>query len=377
MILKFKIASTRDEDENTRDEKIRLQKEFWDRQIEFGMYETIEASEATAQLLLQLWFLGANYDLYYEDGFLIALKKAINGAIFMFVPGTTIEEKSLGKFLISFCSITVSAVSMYRRTKRDSVQITSSMLLVISIVSQIVVHIACIMPLYFVERDWKSLVLPILIHYCLIAILKTTLDPGFLNAIGSKKTIWILNIVGSSIINVNLIPPKGYATATTANEMALRGQEKNKRQTEEHSPLNGNSTTQRKSTHHNQSTFFLQTTYFVIRFAENLTVLLLVTQYCEMQNNPLFRTFPYKLGLTLGFGSVISWLSHMAYYRLYGHPWKSSNGPTANISKEANKNFLKCDLFLCGSRKSIKFINFDKLSLKGRGTEVGGMEATK
>ena len=209
-------------------EKGKLQEKLWEDELEFGMYETIEAAEATAQLLLQLWFLGANYDVYYKNGFLAAFKKAINGAIFFFLPGTTIEEKSLGKFFISFCSITISAISMYRRTKREAVQITSSILLLISIVSQIVVHIACIMPLYFVERDWTSLVLPIFIHYGLIALLKTFFDPGYWNAKGSHKTIWTLNIVGSSIINVNLIPPKGYNTTTRRNELGIGGYEKSK-----------------------------------------------------------------------------------------------------------------------------------------------------
>merc|ERR1719414_231754 len=99
----------------------------------------------------------------------------------------------------------------------------SGTLLVISILSQIIVHISCVLPLYYVERHPYSLIVPILIHFVLVAVVKSVFDPGFRMAKGSGKTIWVLNIVGSTILNVNLIPPEGYKLATTEKDRALRG----------------------------------------------------------------------------------------------------------------------------------------------------------
>ena len=130
--------------------KAYLQELLWDLQLEFGTYETIEAAEATLQLLLQLWLLGANYDYYYNSGILKIFKKAVNGSLFMFDPDTSIEQKTLGKFFTSFISIVISASSMYRRTKRDAVQVMSCTLLVISILSQIFINLLCLIPLYYV-----------------------------------------------------------------------------------------------------------------------------------------------------------------------------------------------------------------------------------
>ena len=130
VLLKMKISKERD-----RAEKVLLQERYWDLQLEFGMYETVEAAEATAQLLLQLWLLGANYDFYYKEGFLKLFKQALMGALFVFDQATPIEDKTLGKFLVSFISIIISAFSMYRRTKREAVHAMSSALLMISIIS--------------------------------------------------------------------------------------------------------------------------------------------------------------------------------------------------------------------------------------------------
>ena len=214
--IKAKIARDRD-----KKKKAMRQDELWDLQLEFGTYETIEAAEATLQLLLQLWLLGANYDYYYKTGILKLLKEAVLGSLFMFDPNTSIEQKTLGKFFVSFISIVISASSMYRRTKREAIQTMSGTLLMMSIVSQIIVHIACFAPLYFVERHFLSLVLPICIHYFLIAILKSLFDPTHNLAKESNKILWTLNVAGSTIINVNLIPRTGYKMEQSIKDKAL------------------------------------------------------------------------------------------------------------------------------------------------------------
>ena len=77
--------------------------------------------------------------------------------------------------------------------------------------------------------------------------------------------------------------------------------------------------------------------------------------YCEINHSDsTFDTFLLKLSCTLGFGSIISWFSHVGYYRLHGHPWKLSNGPTVNLSTKASKNSLKCEYFIAGGRKKIE-----------------------
>ena len=102
-------------------------------------------------------------------------------------------------------------------------------------------------------------------------------------------------------------------------------------------------------THHNPSTFFLQTMYFIIKFLENLAVVLYVIWKYRMRENTNFHLhgIAWKTGLALGVGSIISWLSHTAYYRIYGHPWKYANGPTMS-----SKSF-KCVMYVCGEVKRI------------------------
>ena len=74
----------------------------------------------------------------------------------------------------------------------------------ISILAQVFVHLLCFMPLYFEERHWLGLLLPILIHYALTAIIKIVLDPSLYLAKNNKKTIAIVNVIGSVIININI-----------------------------------------------------------------------------------------------------------------------------------------------------------------------------
>ena len=375
LISKMIIAKWKFTTAKTNDEKMKYMKKFWNHQIEFGMYETIEAAEATVQLMLQLWFLGSNYDRYYQIGFLPLFKEAVNGSLFVFLPNTTIEEKSLGKFFVSFVSICISAYSMYRRTKKQAVHVMSGTLLVISILSQIIVHISCVFPLYYVERNWRSLVFPILMHFILVAAVKSVFDPGFRMAKGSRKTIWVLNIVGSTILNVNLIPPEGYKLATTKTDKAVKGMDElGQDDYETHALHKGLASNKKKKlvnsmtalekedeTHHNPSTFVVQTIYFFVKFIEYLTILLLVMVYCEIDSDKVFETFRWKLSVTLVCGSVISWLSHIGYYRLYGHPWSFSNGPTINLSTERNQNSLNLEFFLLGRRKKITMGNSNQI----------------
>ena len=350
MLLKMKISKTRE-----KKDKVELKKKYWNLQLEFGMYETIEAAEATAQLLLQVWLLGANYDSFYDAGFFKILKKCMNGAMFMYLPETTLEEKTLGKFAMSILSIVVSAISMYRRTKREAVQMTSLVLLMISIISQIAVHLSCLVPLYFVERHWLSLVLPIILHWFLIGILKSVLDPGAYLALNSSRTIGALNILGSVIINVNVIPRYGYIGGTTEKDELLTERKHPLQNVVPPKNLSNDYREKRDyddktAKHHNPSTFCVQTLYFVIKFIEHLLVVLLVTYYCDISTYLRRDTFTTKIPFTLCFGTLISLLSHAAYYRLFGHPWKLANGPTFDVDKRS----CRFDMYVFGTRKTIK-----------------------
>ena len=78
--------------------------------------------------------------------------------------------------------------------------------------------------------------------------------------------------------------------------------------------------------------------------------------YCEITNNPTFKTFPIKVVvLTLLLGTLISWISHISYYRLHGHPWKFANGPTINFGTEGkDQKSFRCDMYMLGQHKTIK-----------------------
>ena len=321
--LRYEIA--RERDDNRRAE---LLDTFWDLQLEFGMYEAIEAAEASAQLLLQVWLMAPKFNCYYTDGFWTVFRQSIKGTLFVFGEPTSTEDKTLGKFLIAFISITISAFSMYKRTKREAVHTMKSQFLMASILSQIIVHIMCLLPLYFVERHPLSLVLPIVIHYILIFVLKFLFDPSFHLARGSNKRIAMLNVLGSLIINVNLTPPDGYYTHKGLKSRTPGDIEANT-QAEDASTMEVLRSNTRQDNnaietvvHHNPTTFFLQTMYFVIKFLENLAVVLLVMFYCEIWR------YGSKIGLTLGLGSLLTWVSHSFYYKVHGHPWKFSNGPS-------------------------------------------------
>ena len=136
--LKFWITKETDEEE-----KSRLEEKFWKAQLDFGKYEAIESAEAAAQLLLQIWLIAPHFAIYYHDGFFAVLQNALTGAIFMFVPSssTDLKQRILGKILIAFISISLSAFSMYKRSKREAVETTKSIFLMISILAQILVNL--------------------------------------------------------------------------------------------------------------------------------------------------------------------------------------------------------------------------------------------
>ena len=110
----------------------------------------------------------------------------------------------------------------------------------------------------------------------------------------------MLNIIGSTIINVNLTPRARYIPLPTKKDRALAGEEITG-QEEDLVILNDADQPELQSTHHNPSKIFLQASYFIIKFAENLGVFLLVMYYCKIPTDPTFRTFPLQLGLTIGF----------------------------------------------------------------------------
>ena len=128
------------------------------------------------------------------------------------------------------------------------------------------------------------------------------------------------------------------------------------------------------TSHHNPPTFFLQTIYFVLKFGENLIVLLILFVYYNIQDivssdstNTRFSTFPTVLGLTLAIGSFITWGSHVAYYRFHGHPWKSANGPLVNLFDCGNNKSDK------GHEKRPREVKFD-IYLLGKHVPVGNKQ---
>ena len=380
MWIKFKIGT-----ETKKNKKAEFQQIFWNLQIDFGMFETVEAAEATSQLLLQVWMLASKYDLLYERGRMQCIQDAVIGLfqIFLFTPSVTCEheiQKTLGKFLLAFLSIIFSALSMYQRTKREAVQFTSSIFLTISIISQIVVHLACLLPFYTIKMQptWCSLVFPLVIHYLLIFILKLILDPSWkLANVGKfqKCVMLVLNVVGSIIINVNVVSSNGYCVDYTSKlqEQSTDGDEsesslindalveKGQPSGKQPQPNTNISLTSKKiTTHHNPSTFLLQSTYFLIKLIENILVILALIVHYKIQNltteggeERMFSSFPLKIGLTVGVGTLISWVSHVIYYRLHGHLWKSANGPTINVEKSLCS--FKYEYYLCGKRKESDF----------------------
>jgi hypothetical protein len=210
------------------------------------------------------------------------------------------------------------------------------------------------------------------------------LDPSWrLADVGKfqRYVILAINVFGSIIINVNVIPLKGYRV----DKYASKGHHRSSNMDEtERSPINDaliekgqptgkqpqpNTKNSQKSkkitTHHNPSTFLLQTTYFIIKLLENLFVTLALTYHYKIQDiiststydfvstsesedERIFLSFPLKMGLTVGVGTLISWVSHVIYYRLHGHPWKSANGPTIKV--EISEPAFKYEYYLFGKR---------------------------
>ena len=336
--LKWKICT-----EEKDDIKTKLIERFWDSQLEFGMYEAIEAAEASSQLLLQMWLLSSKFDCYYVEGFWPVIRRSFDGAIFLFLEGTSTEDKALGKILFSFISIIISALSMYKRTKREAVDAIRSPFLIISVLSQVFVHIVCLLPLYYVERNPMSLVLPILIHYIFVFILKVLFDPSYYLANGSNQMIAVINVIGSILINVNVTPRKGYKNINFESKTKM-DETISYDQTDEEA----DDTDDEEILHHTPSTFFLQTMFFILKLIENVTVCVVVLSSCAfLLNESRFQTLKRNIGLILSVGTALTWTTHVLYYRLYGHPWKYSNGPSGG------KWYFKCHLYKSGKRISI------------------------
>lgn len=170
---------------------------------------------------------------------------------------------------------------MYRRTKREAVQTMQSIFLMTSILAQVFVHIICILPLYLTERQWLCLALPILIHYISILMLKIILAPTLFLDKSIKETVATLHVVGSSIINVNAIPPEGWkrrASKVPLMETDTNNQDVDKEATTNLTEEEVNDTLFEASDH-NPSSFSLQTIYFTIKFIENIIFVLLVVYY--------------------------------------------------------------------------------------------------
>ena len=350
IILKWKITV-----EETGENKSKLLEKFWNSQLKFGMFEAIEATEASAQLLLQVWMAATKFGCHYGEGFWPIVRRALLGIFFVFKPtsSTSTEDKTLGKIMISFISIVISAFSMYRRTKREAVDTLRSPSLMISILSQIFVHIVCLLPLYFAERHPLGLLLPIAIHYILISFLKFFLDPSFYLAIGSNKMIALLNIVGSLIINVNLTPVDGYDQRKQKKSVYLN--EETQLEESEQQMLHDLESndgveidTAQSAVHHTPSTFFLQSLFFLIKVIENFVVYQIAIHSCHIWDGiRLFEHLELNIGGILLGGSFVTWLSHSFYYRFYGHPWSYSNGPSLG------KWFLEYQIHFMGDTKTI------------------------
>ena len=65
------------------------------------------------------------------------------------------------------------------------------------------------------------------------------------------------------------------------------------------------------------------------------------------------------MGLNLGIGTLLTWTTHILYYRVYGHPWKYSNGPSGG------KWYFKCQLHLNGKQISIGNNKSQKINKTG------------
>ena len=88
--------------------------------------------------------------------------------------------------------------------------------------------------------------------------------------------------------------------------------------------------------------------FFVLKLIENITVCVVVLSSCAfLLNESKFQTLKRNIGLILAVGTALTWTTHVLYYRLYGHPWKYSNGPSGG------KWYFKCHLYKSGKRLSI------------------------
>ena len=149
-----------------------------------------------------------------------------------------------------------------------------------------------------------------------------------------------LNVLGSLVINVSAASPEGYY--------------KNKESKDEDLPLKDLDTdesddypTQNREEYHTPTTCCLQVSYLAIKLFENIVLMILVIACCGIgECYDTFSLTKYFL-LTLGLGNLISYVSHSIYYKVYGHPWRYSNGP------RMGRCVYKSDYFCMGRKKYI------------------------
>ena len=97
------------------------------------------------------------------------------------------------------------------------------------------------------------------------------------------------------------------------------------------------------------STFFIQSLFFLLVFAENL-LLALWPLIKGQSNRALACLGPEKLvnyvWIVAGL-CAMSWMFHILYYKYMGHPWTEINGP------QMSKMGIRCNVHLCGQEKRL------------------------
>ena len=350
MYNQFKINQEYDELK-----KSQLVNEQWNRQLVFGYYQVMECVESSLQMLLQIWLVAAKYNCYYKMGIAEILKRALVGAIFMFDSATSTDDKTMGKLLIAFVSLCMSGLAVYKRSKREAVSTWNSIFLLASIVCQVSTNLLCLIPLYYLQRNWLGLFLPIAIHYVLIGLAKLLFDPAYHLAQNMNRIIPVVNTLGSLMINITAAPSKGYwKNKKQKQERKAREKQENRVPNEanriengEAKLLNNPDEDNFRTAYHNPPTVMVHLLFFVIRTMGNIVIIAIAIYLYGVQQKISTFSIGVYLGVAFGLLTPISWLFHTTYYLFYGHPWKDSNGP------KFGNGFFNLTYHFCGVQRQI------------------------
>lgn len=295
----------------------------------WGVLNMLEAGiESSLQLVLQTWMISNLFtpvisNLFTPGGIDIDGFPGIVRGILL-LEGASSLERSLGKMLVSLASVVVSIGGCYRYQKRGSISLVDMIPIFIMLLTSIMGRIAAFAAFFSTGAKFGTW-MPVLylLHTSAVIIIKLIWEVDCHCGPNQEKKAtfkrFLIAILGSAASFLVYVSIKGR------DHKSGRG------------------------------TFHLHLYFFLLILVEN--ILLAVSPLMVQDGTWSDGTWPLTLPFVVLGLWILSCLSHLIFYRLFGHPWGALNGPEDK----------SCKGLLCGSvcQKEATHRQNDKMYMRG------------